>query len=417
MSRLYAFELKKILQKKALWVVLAIGLLVNTILISSNIIFDTYSYPDGTTMSGAEYYKLEKEVCGELSGRVIDDAFIDEIRSKVIGFAFEKKYVTEQSLEELMNGNAPVAYQYEGARSETWDNAMVGLNYAAEELGVGSAWYFLEEAVDDNSKLLTINGKEFQQTIRDNITVPKQSPEYWKEEAKDIQNPVVYNYVEPILPLLDVGFVNGWIIFMLIAVTLSGVFADECSTRMDALIISSRKGRTPIAIAKILASSTVAIISATVLTVCAIITGIITHGQLHMDAIIQMFLPDCAKALTMGDVLCKMSVCIFIMSLLYSATTIFLSEILNSTAVMAIQAGILIGGLFNIPFKCQMFVNLWNIRPTVFLQGWLENYSTFRFGTATLDCVQMANLLYGITALIFIALTIVFYRRYQVKSR
>lgn len=417
MSRLYIFELKKLFQKKALWVVLVIGLIVNTVVISTNVLFDSYSYPDGTSISGADYYKHENKVCSQLSGRVVDDVFINEVRDEVIDFAYDKNYVTDKSIEELKSGNAPVGYQYKGEESQTWDNAMVGLNYAAEELGLGDAWYFLEEAVDDNSLLLTVSGEEFQQAIRDNIAFPEQNTEYWKAEAKDIQNPVVYNYVEPLIPLLDVGFVNGWIIFLLIAVSLSGVFADECSTRMDALIISSKNGRMPIAIAKILACMTIAIASSAVVTACAILTSRITRGELRMDAIIQMYIPDCAQNLTMGDVVCKLIVCTLIMSMLYAAVTVFLSEIMNSTAVMAIQAGILIGGLFNIPFKQQLLIDLWNIRPTTFLQGWLENYSTFKFGTATLDCVQMAELLYVIAAMIFIALTLILYRKYQVKSR
>lgn len=409
MSRLYAFELKKIFQKKAFWVTLIIGIVLNFAAVFANFLFDTYEYPDGSKIPANEYYKHESEECGKLSGRVIDDAFIDDVRGRVITFALNNKYVTEQDIEDIKAGKIKESYVV--ANGTGYTTPLVGLDSAAEQLGIGDAWYFLMDAVNDNAKLLTINGNEFQKVFRDNIVLPENNKAYWKKVADGIENPIVYNYDEPMLYFLDSGFFIVWFIFILIAVSLSGEFADERGYRMDALIASTRKGKMPSAIAKMMAGITVSLAATILVFATTLLACYIKGGKLYPKAIIQMFDPECAQNMTYGNAVLKQFICSMIMAILFSVVTILLSEIMSSTAAMGVQMGILMISFFNIPLKSELLNNLWTLRPTHYLNYWIENYSVFDFGTLQLNSMQMATVLYLIIAVVIASVTVALKRR------
>ena len=409
MSRLYAFELKKIFQKKAFWVTLIIGLVLNFVAVFSNYFFDTYEYSDGSKIHASEYYKHESEECGKLSGRVIDDAFIDEVRDKVIGFALDKKYVTEQDIEDIKAGKIKESYVV--ANGTGYTTPLVGLDSAAEQLGIGDAWYFLMDAVNDNAKLLSISGNEFQKVFRDNIVLPENNKAYWKKVADGIENPIVYNYDEPMLYFIDSGFFIVWFIFILIAVSLSGEFADERGYRMDALIASTRKGKMPSAIAKMMAGITVSLAATILVFATTLLACYIKGGKLYPKAIIQMLDPECAQNMTYGNAVMKQFICTMIMAVLFSVVTILLSELMGSTAAMGVQMGILMLSFFNIPLKSELLNNLWTLRPTHYLNYWIENYSVFDFGTLQLNSMQMATVLYLIIAVVIASVTVALKRR------
>ncbi len=416
MSRLYRFELKKIFQKKAFWVTLVLGLALSVVLVSANSLFDTYEYVDGSKQTAAEFYKNEARECGKLSGRVIDDAFIEEVRGRVFDFAIEKGYVTEQDIEAIATGE--YKDEYAGFDYNYYvTSPLVGLNAAAEQLGISDAWYFLMDAVDDNALLMTINGNEFQKVFRDNIDIPESNSKYWKKVVSGIESPITYNYDEPMLCFIDSGFFSVWLIFILIALTISGAFADERSTKMDALIISSRKGRTPVAVAKFLAGTTVSVASTILIYATVSLASYINHGKFYKDAIIQMFDPVIAQDMTYGGAVTKQFICTLVMAILFTAVTFLLSELMGSTAVMGIQTGILMISFFNIPLKSELITGLWGLRPTHFLNSWVDNYSIFNFGTIQLNAMQMANLLYVIGAAFCVALAVMLYKKYQVQSR
>lgn len=409
MNRLYAFELKKIFQKKAFWVTLIIGIVLNFAAVFVNFFFDTYEYPDGCKIPASAYYKHEAEECGKLSGRVIDDTFIDEVRGKVISFALNKKYVTDQDIEDIKAGK--VRESYVVANGTGYTTPLVGLNSAAEQLGIGDAWYFLMDAVDDNARLLTITGKDFQKVFRDNIDLPENNKAYWKNVADEIENPIVYNYDEPMLYFIDSGFFIVWFIFILITVSLSGEFADERGFRMDALIASTRKGKISSTIAKLMAGITVSLAATVLVFATTLLACYLKGGKLYPEAIIQMLDPKCAQNMTYGNAVMKQFMCTMIMAILFSVATILLSELMGSTAAMGVQMGILMISFFNVPIKSELLNNLWTLRPTHYLNYWVENYSLFDFGTLQLNSMQMATVLYVIIAVVIASVTVAIKRR------
>lgn len=65
--------------------------------------------------------------------------------------------------------------------------------------------------------------------------------------------------------IVDGLYIIGWILVLIIAIALSGVFADEKTYRTDALVLSSKNGRIPVCIAKIFSGITFAVLETIIL--------------------------------------------------------------------------------------------------------------------------------------------------------
>ena len=105
------------------------------------------------------------------------------------------------------------------------------------------------------------------------------------------------------------------------------------------------------------------------------------------------------------------SECTLLLALLFTVVTIFLSMFMSSTAAMGIQTGILMISFFNIPLKSELLNKLWGLRPTHYLNSWVDNYSLFDFGTLQLNSMQMATILYAIITIIIASSTIIIRRQ------
>ena len=397
---LYLAEIKKIISKKSVWLTLIVGTALVCLVLASNVLFEKYEYPDGSKVSGINFYKHEAEECSKLSGRTIDDKFLDEIRDKISKFALEKDYLTEEQLGQLKkNIDKP-------ARMETEDGfiyentPMVALDSAAEQLGISDCWYFLQDTLDDNQNVMTCTAEDFNKSFADGVDTP-----------------MVYTYQQGYDIFIESAWICVWLLFLLITLSLAGIFAYDRQTKMDALIVSSRNGRRPLAAAKLLAGYTVAVIETLVVfgAVLAVCVGIYS-GQ-GWDGPIQMFVPNTSWNASAGQIILTYLAIIFVMGILFASASMMLSGFCGGAQTLGIQMGVLMIGFFNLPFN-NIISHLWDLRPTTFLTaGILQNNYLFQLGTIQLNCVEMASLLYIIATLAFSIATITTYRKYQVKSR
>lgn len=422
---LYLAEIKKILSKKSMWIALVLGCAVMVFAMLSNALFDTYEYPDGSKISGVDYYRAQAEKCGKISGRAIDDEFLNEIRDRVVSSAIERGYMTEENLEQIKNGTDEQLTMDEDGFF-VGNSPMVALDNAAEQLGIGDCWYFLQNAIDDDQLLMTCNSKEFHKAWRDNLTFNNERSEgsyytefrnYWNEKANSIGEPLTYSYQYGYQIFIESAWTCVWLIFLIVALSLAGVFADDRHTRMDALIISSRNGRKPIATAKLAAGFTIAVAEAIIILVIPLAACLMMYSGQGWNAAIQMFIPSCSWNATDGSIICTYFAIVILMAILFASVTMLLSEFMGGAQTLGIQMGVLMIGFFNLPFN-NIISHLWDLRPTTFLTaGILQNNYLFQFGTIHLNCVEMAIVLYLIATIACVAVTIASYMKYQVKSR
>ncbi len=86
LGTLYKVEIKKILSKKAVWIMFSIGMTFLLLTALSELFFNNHSFPDGSHMSASEYQAIQREKANEISKGPIDDKMLGEMRSTLHSF-------------------------------------------------------------------------------------------------------------------------------------------------------------------------------------------------------------------------------------------------------------------------------------------------------------------------------------------
>lgn len=388
---LYKTELKKILLKKSVWVAMAVSLALVLVVGLTNLSADGHS----------AYVKEQESLLTELSGSLIDDGFLDNFKTEM-----DKKIDENPELFDMLAAYDPGA---------VYQNA-------AGQIGKSALYDFLYNVVRDREKIGNITADEFYEAMRRDIIgdgtelgASGEELNAWLEIYDGIEKPMTYSYVLAYSNILDVLFIIGWALILNISIALAGVFADEKTYRTDAMILSSKNGRRPVCLAKITASSTVAVLEA-ILLLC-LCTGVMFcfYGATGWNAMIQNVIPSSPWNITIGNMMLIYVALAVLVSIFFAMTNILISLLTKSSvATMAIHAAIIFAGLFNIPGRMGIIAKLWQLRPTMALY-YGSFCNTFRYGT--MNNVEASALIYGICIIVFVAMLLISYRNTQVESR
>lgn len=388
---LYTAEIKKILCKRAVWIAMAIGVAFVMVVSLSNLSAD----------GRGVYVRYQETKLTELSGQAVDQAFFDRFHNEI---------------------NTEVSEH--GERYENiikYDPDAVPLN-AAANLGKQALYDYIYDVVRDRGKVMTVTEEEFYNKMRDNIVgdgMELGSSEgeinTWLESFDRVKKPLAYTYAQSYQNIVDFLFMVGWILFLNIAVALSGVFADEKTFRTDTMILSAKNGRLPVCAAKLLAGITVMLLQTALLVGICFGAMFAFYGISGWNAVIQIIIPSSPWNITVGKMLLIYFALAVVTGLLFAVTDMALSYFTRSAvAVMAIQAAVLFTGLFNVPSKLGFVSKLWQIRPTMLL-----HYGTFcnTYMYGKFNCVEISLILCIGIAFLLTAGLILSYRKSQVESR
>ncbi len=424
-GNLYKTELKKILSKRAVWIMLVIGMTLLIIAGISNVlpfgIGGQYDFPDGTSMSAYEFYQQQKKTGEEITGQKMDDALLQRMRAEMTDFLKDKQ--------DLPYAETTGSKEYRGV----W--------FAAEKLGYEDLLSKLYtqfqdasfevvrangHAEDPNRLLMEVNAAGYYQAVRDNLDyaflrdgLSEEEAEYWSEKYDSQSVPFAYGYARGYSGFIQLFYVYIWFAFLLIAVSLAGVFSEEVSHRTDAMILSTRNGRKPVSLAKLCAGITVGVLEMTVILGVNLAVCLLTFGHGGWNAPLLMVIQSTAWDLTVGQGILIFVGLALVLAMVFAAVTMLLSQILGSSvSVLAVQIGILLLGLFGIPDSLGIISQLWSIRPTNFLMYYaFSKYRLFSIGSHFLNVFQAAGILYPLLIAAAVPITYVSYQRMQVKSR
>ena len=286
---LYKTELKKILSNRAIWITLVIGMLLLITAGISNIlpfgIGGRYDFPDGTSMSAYEFYRQQKKTSEEITGQILDDALLQRMRTEMKGFLKDKQ--------DLPHAETTGSKEYRGI----W--------FAAEKLGyedlLSKLYTQFEDAEDPNMLLMESDAAEYYQAIRDNLDyvfsqdgLSEEETAYWSEKYDRQSVPFAYGYALGYSGFIQMFYVYIWFVFLLIAVSLAGVFSEEISHRTDAMILSTRNGRKPASLAKLCAGITVGTLEMAIVLGVNLAVCLITFGHGGWDAPLLMMIQSTA---------------------------------------------------------------------------------------------------------------------------
>lgn len=388
---LYREEIKKILSKRSVWIAMGASLLFVLLVGFTNFSADGH---------GA-YVKTQEKTLTEISGQKLDQEFLDAYHARV-----DKEIREHWDRYEKISAYDPGA-MYQNASAATGQKALYDLLYTIAK---------------NREKVAEVTETELYAAMRENIIKDGREIGSSEEEIGEwltvydgIEKPIVYSYALAYLNILDVLFIIGWALIICISIALAGMFADEKTNRTDAIILASRKGRTPVCMAKILAGVSVALFQAVILLGGCFGMMFAFYGTAGWNFMIQNVIPSSPWNITIGKMVLICLALAALVSIFFAMTNVLLSQITKSAVItMALHAAVIFAGLFNMPGKMGLAAKLWQLRPTM-----LMYYGTFcnTYMYGKLNNVEASFCIYGIGIILMVFILIRSYGRSQIESR
>ena len=382
MFTLYKFELRKIINRKILWI--TGGILLMALLLwglASAVLPQSREYST-VSLSGLEMNRAEREAAEQIAGRKIEQKLLDEMQPAYEEFIVDGDYKKALPYLDI--------YNFIGTVLET--------NASAEILNCDSDTFYamlntkLEaNALAGREENISYNEQLFYQGYFDG----------WRQMASMMK----------VLACMEIMF---------IAICLSTVFTVEHTRKTDQIILCSRFGKKRLYFAKLMAGLTVGIAFTLILSL--LMFGIIAflYGFDGYNTILQFVLMRPFN-LTLGQAVMILIGLSFAGAILVSVFTMALSELTkNSVGTIGIIAGILILTMFimEMPANLKILSEIWYMLPSnlVSLNGAFR-YFMFLLGERAMLSYQIAPIVYFAMAIIFSIIGKIVYNRYQISGR
>lgn len=393
------YELKKLFQKKILWVTLFICFL--------GILFSTLFPLVG------DYY--------------VDKVFIDtnynmHITDQGYRKALDGRAIDQTLLEETIEAYSHVPMD-RSPYSLTEEYQVYARPYS-EIFNLIRAWTRLEPAAaaawpPDESTLYAAM-EQTMHTAWSNNYLTEGEIGYWETQLSKLETPFVYAHHDGYMYILEAFLTVGFMMLLFTAIALSTVFPDEHTHRTDQLILSAPLGRNTVYWAKLTAGITAGVIGALLMTLLTWSVSLGIYGTGGFDMPVQLFYTSYAGKLTIGQTCLIAYGCLMVTAVLMSIAVMVLSELLRSgiAALSVTTAMIVASALVQVPPQYRLLGQLWDYLPTSFLAMWnvFDHRLISLFGMQ-FTSYQIVPVIYLIAAVLLSTLGKKLYTRYQVTGR
>ncbi len=272
----------------------------------------------------------------------------------------------------------------------------------------------------DEQALYRMRQENLEKEWQDAMLTEKEKA-FWREKEAQIDKPVTYLYYDG-LGRCAVHFVPtiGVLTLLFVAVSLSGIFAEEHTRRTDQLILTGAKGKSTAYYAKILAGISFAALGTLVMETLTVILALSLYGAGGSEAAFQLAYAGYSYPLTVGQACLIEYGIILVTAVTGGVFVMVLSEVMhNSLATLAVCSGWIIAGMMiHIPEQSRVLCQIWNWQPSNFpaVQNIFDERMIPLFGRCLVSW-QIVPVLYLFFALLAVAWGIRVYRRYQVSGR
>lgn len=240
--------------------------------------------------------------------------------------------------------------------------------------------------------------------------------EYWHEKESEVKKPFTYSYEEGYAGIYTSVYVANFMLLLLTAIAVCGIFADEKINGTDQIIFSSVRKET-LFTAKVLAGLSIGLLLA--LYLFAMLSGCSfgMYGVSGFDAPLQLRIPGCMLNITVGQSYLYLFLLFLIAGVLYAAFSMFLSQILgNRSAATAIMVMGMFLSMLNVPERLGIISKIWSYLPGAYIGSWTftECRLISVFGRY-FNNVQAAPGFWLLASAVFLGVTKAAYQHYQVR--
>lgn len=251
----------------------------------------------------------------------------------------------------------------------------------------------------------------------DNLTEGER--QYWLNRENEINKPFIYQRDDAYSEVYHVVYVLNFAILILIALAITGVFADEKVTGADQILFSSKYGRDKLFTAKVLASLTVGFIVPTIMYAAIVGVNLVVYGIDGYNAMIQIHMPTSLYSLSMGDSMWIMYGQLLTASFTYVGFALLLSIATNnhaaSTAAMVV---LMFLSMFNIPAKYRIISQIWDLIPSGHIGSWsLMKFQLIKIFGNYYNSVEYSPVIWILFTIAFVVVAKQIYKKYQVAGK
>lgn len=394
---LIRLEYGKLMKRKLTWIAI-LGILLLVIAQPTMSLFGTRYY-DGTPIgSSAQWRMWEREAVDAMEGMAIDEVFLKKAEQSVRAFWDEAEEIrgTEGATERYVSGYMEMEMPY---------------NILLESIsGLGIRRYEMD---------FTEYYAQYDAYIRDYYGSSLSDEAVSKLIAMSRKNqPFVYGWQEGCNIYAETR--NGMSLYTCFAlvVCLSGMFAGEVSSRMEAVVLSTRYGKNKLLAAKLLVGMSFALLVSVVTSLISYVANGMVYGFGGTELAAQMMHPFIAWDLTMGQLCLIMTGCGVLAATLTAAVTMVLSSRAKSSSSVLIIGFLflLIPLFFNIPGQYRIPAAVYHLLPSLLprIQYAFDGLLVLQIEDSFLAEWQFVYPVYLAVCAILIALTYRTFQKHQV---
>jgi len=414
MKSLIGFELKKIAQKKIVWITMVIFLLFLVIMTCAAYLTAS-RYVDGKFLeTKRDWYKTDRRNAEALSGKKIDSTLLKEL-------ADASQYVPEEEQE---------MESYEYLSSDEYQNKVrpyQRISYLAGTiLNIQGESALYKNIANVTQEALYNARTKLVEDYWDIYRLSGAEKEYWEKEEAKLPEVFTYKYGGIYTQLIDMGgcyYICMFVTFF-IAICMGSIFTDEHLRKTDQLILCTKHGQKQTYIAKMLAGC-IFTCGITVLYLAVIIVCFLwLYGAGDFSAMVQVdFYPVYSGSLSVGQTAVIMIAILILSSVAVCIITMGLSELLNhSVGTMAIIIAVFNFGarLVQIPLSYKFISKAWNLLPINLLkadEGFTGDVRLWNIFGIKLQIWQIAPFIYIIAGIIFFIVGKKKYCKFQAGGR
>ena len=289
-------------------------------------------------------------------------------------------------------------------------------------------WDGTDQMADLTYKAIAYTQEEEYQNQR----LTQEEINYWKEERAEIDTPYTLDYAKGYSGILSMAQWLNLMVLPFVFVCLCGSFSDDHVYKTWPILTSSKHGRKSLVLARLVAGETLA--GGAILMLFAITAAIQfwVHGAQGANTPIQLLelesvllgypdvrLCDSSRAMTAGQgVLVTIGMSLLII-LLAGALAMLLSKLFRrAIPALALPLGlILLSIMFDPSYYSRIQVQIWSYFPTRRIsEEFLLDERLVSLGGIQLDCITVSAWLYGLLALLAMALCFWLYHIHTVEK-
>lgn len=423
----YQYELKKILQKKIVWITIIIGFIITAMTTVSNLF--GYHYVNGVKSdSHYESFLQDRNYERAFNGREINQTLLEEMK---VAYDKVEALINVEADDKWINGNGAVI-SAATSEAQITDEQRVAIDNAYKTIAqpykaiynfardyTGMTTNDISKWRADEQDLYAKRSAYLEKLWRESY-LSKDEKIFWKQKEAEQKHPVIFHYAGGYEILFDTELTIGLFIMFAAAICLASVFTEEHARKTDQLILCSTQGKTRLYWAKLLAGITFIAVMSLAVFGLAFLLVVCVYGIEGFSAPVQLVYPRCSWALSIGQAVLMMYGLLLFLVLFFSLCVMILSELLHSNiATLATATAFLISGMIiNIPEQYRMISKLWNSLPNTFYFTWnifdMRLIKLFGHYFTAWQVVPVFYMVIG-AAIIFVGKPI--YQRFQISGR